>query len=239
MNLFLRKLLLIWLFVFPIQTYSAAPSLPDFTQYKDVKEKKKAFFQWMLPKIEKANQDILQERAFIESSTPKKPLSAKWQALVEKYRIDPKNKSPQQIKSLLLRRVDIIPPSLALAQAANESSWGTSRFAKKAFNFYGQWCFTQGCGLVPSQRSAGLKHEVRKFENPTASVKSYMRNLNSHPSFKALRDIRLSLRKSNKPLEGKALSAGLLSYSERKQDYVKELNAMIRVNKLSKYDLKP
>lgn len=236
MHSLLQKLFLIVLVTFPIQAYSAQ-ILPDFSQYQDVKAKKHAFFNYMLPKIQQANHDILKERAFIEQNMPKKTLDPKWLALVEKYRIDLKNKTPQQIKNLLLQRVDIIPPSLALAQAANESSWGTSRFAKQGFNLYGQWCFTEGCGLVPKQRQTGQKHEVKKFADPMDSIKSYMRNLNSHPAFKEFRDLRTSLRQSQQPIEGQKLSAGLIQYSERKDDYIQELNQMIRVNQLSQFDL--
>lgn len=191
----------------------------------------------MLPKIKKANADILKERAFIQKNTPKKPLRGKWARLAEKYRVDPKNKSPQQIKESLLKRIDIIPPSLALAQAANESSWGTSRFAKQAYNLYGQWCYSEGCGLVPNQRAEGMTHEIRKFKNPTASVKSYMRNLNSHPAFKGLREIRAELRQAKQPIEGRKLSAGLRSYSERKDAYIKDINNMMTFNKLANLDL--
>ena len=70
---------------------------------------------------------------------------------------------------LLLNRVDVIPPSLALAQGANESAWGTSRFSKEGNNYFGQWCFKLGCGLVPRQRDSGAQHEVAKFDSPRQS----------------------------------------------------------------------
>jgi len=211
---------------------------PDFNQFSDVKEKKTAFFDYMLPFIEKANSEILNERQQIQNSNFTNPSSkeqTQLRALMNKYRINDTDITPAT-QQKLLQKVDIIPPSLALAQAANESSWGTSRFAKQAYNFYGQWCFTEGCGLVPKNRSAGLKHEVKTFQSPYESVKGYMHNLNSHPYFKALREQRLLARQNNQPPTGLALAKGLIRYSERKEEYIKEISAMIRSNKLDTLD---
>jgi len=116
--------------------------------------------------------------------------------------------------------VDTIPPSLALAQAANESAWGTSRFARQAHNYYGQWCFEKGCGIVPDRRDANKSHEVAAFDSPRESVARYLHNLNSNSA----------------PVTGIALAAGLGKYSERGADYISELRSMIEFNKLSKYD---
>jgi len=212
--------------------------LPDFTQYTDVNQKKTAFFEYMLPYIQKANAEILTERKAIKAMDINH-LSTKQQTqltvLLKKYRVKG-DVVTAETKQTLLTKIDIIPPSLALAQAANESSWGTSRFAKHAFNFYGQWCFTKGCGLVPSQRTSGMNHEVRKFKTPYASVKGYMHNLNSHPAFKKLREQRMYARLQNQPPTGLALAKGLINYSERKEEYIEEIGAMIRHNKLDLLD---
>ena len=136
----------------------------------------------------------------------------------------------------LLKRVDVIPPSLVLAQAANESAWGTSRFAKSGFNYFGQWCFKKGCGIVPGKRDAGKEHEVAAFSSPRKSVGSYIRNLNSHPAYQSLRSIRIQLRSENKAITGIALAGGLSEYSARGSEYVEELRSIIRYNKLAKYD---
>jgi len=98
--------------------------------------------------------------------------------------------------------VDTIPPSLALAQAANESAWGTSRFARQAHNYYGQWCFEKGCGIVPDRRDANKSHEVAAFDSPRESVARYLHNLNSNSAYKSLRDIRSRLKAANKPVTG-------------------------------------
>lgn len=232
-----RFVFLLLLSIFNFNVFAETTALPDFAKYRDVKQKKSAFFEYMKPKVMQANKEILAERNYIKGLNVE-ALSAedkeKFTQLAEKYRV--KADDPKNIKAQLLRRVDIIPPSLALAQAANESSWGTSRFAKQAYNFYGQWCFSKGCGLVPNARSKNMKHEVRKFESPYHSVKAYMRNLNTHPAFKNIRDIRANLKQAQKPVTGQALAKGLIKYSERKEHYVKEIQAMIRQNKLGKLD---
>jgi Bax protein len=136
----------------------------------------------------------------------------------------------------LLVNVDVLPPSLVLSQAANESAWGTSRFAKLGNNYFGQWCFEHGCGLVPKKRDSDKAHEVAAFNSPKESLESYMQNLNSHPAYQPLRNIRAQLRREKQAVTGMALAAGLTSYSERGQEYIAELRAMIKFNKLSKYD---
>ena len=102
----------------------------------------------------------------------------------------------------------------------------------KVDNLFGQWCFSQGCGLVPSQRGHGQHHEVRRFQSPAESIASYMQNLNSHPSYVVLRDNRFTLRKSGETVNGCFLAEGLIEYSERKTAYVESLKQLIRVNNL-------
>ena len=129
-----------------------------------------------------------------------------------------------------------MPPSLALAQSANESAWGTSRFAKQGNNFYGQWCYREGCGIVPKQRNHSAKHEVAKFKNVQLSTNAYIHNINSHNAYSNLRTLRATQRKAGKVISGQALAVGLQKYSERGSEYVKEIQAMIRFNKLGQYD---
>lgn len=136
----------------------------------------------------------------------------------------------------LMRRVDVIPTSLVLAQAANESGWGTSRFAREGNNIFGQWCFDEGCGLVPNARGEDASHEVRAFASVDAAVRAYFRNLNTHPSYEDLRTLRASMRMQGLPLNSMVLARGLTRYSERGMDYVKELQDMIRINDLRERD---
>lgn len=218
---------------------SKVPPMPDFNAYSDVKEKKQAFFNYLLPLVREANARVMDERQ----------LASKWvigeedlserehndiQALLKKYRITSNDEDEQ--KDLLLRRVNRIPASLVLAQAANESGWGTSRFATEGNNLFGQWCFTKGCGLVPQGRGDGQRHEVRRFKSPLASIESYIRNLNSHPQYLDLRELRLQAVEEKGVSTGLDLVPGLESYSERGQAYIDEISNMIRYNKLGQYD---
>ena len=126
----------------------------------------------------------------------------------------------------------MIPNSLALVQAANESAWGTSRFARDANNYFGQWCFTRGCGLIPANRIEGAHHEVQRFSSPKESVASYLNNLNTHNAYAQLRSIRSNAVKNGEPITGYLLAAGLGKYSERGEAYIEEIRTMIRVNHL-------
>ena len=221
----------------PIQSAETSIPMPDFSQYENVVDKKVAFFEYLRPEVERQNDYIIALRLQLQamfndyqstgtlSSHDAKRLS--W--LIEEYNVDDSLSREQQF-SLLLRRVDVIPADLVLVQAANESAWGTSRFATKGYNLYGLWCFRRGCGFVPKRRNSGADHEVAKFSNLAHATYTYMRNLNRHNAYKALRDIRRRLRQNQQPITGIALSEGLMQYSERGEDYIIELQQMIRVN---------
>lgn len=217
----------------------AHASLPDFSRFHDTTEKKAAFFSFLYPRIVLANSRILIERDYLDSLSKKPELTIKeksWlTAQAERLRVEAETGSPEQF-SLLHKRLDVIPPSLILAQAANESAWGTSRFARKGNNLFGQWCFSKGCGLVPRSRVEGATHEVAKFASPYRSLRAYIQNLNRHPTYQLVRDIRLKDRRSDSPLSGPELAAGLLGYSERGEHYVQEIRSMIHYNNLGFYD---
>ena len=152
-------------------------------------------------------------------------------ALAEQYKVNVTSWSVESIDKLLMS-VDVIPQELVLVQAANESAWGTSRFARKGYNFFGLWCFQKGCGFVPSRRNEGAEHEVAKFKDLPQAVSTYLTNLNRHPAYARLRDIRHQLRDKQQPVTAEALADGLMSYSERGQAYIDELNDMIRINRV-------
>lgn len=117
-----------------------------------------------------------------------------------------------------------------MIQAANESAWGQSRFAQQGNNLFGQWCFSEGCGLVPSQRGSDADHEVRTFDSINDSVASYLHNLNTSHAYADLRDIRADLRANNQPFDALMLAEGLSQYSTRGEEYVEEIQMMIRSN---------
>jgi Bax protein len=218
--------------------------IPDFTEYAAGSERKQAFFSYFLPLIEEKNQAIQRSRLELLEWHRSRDSIGWWdedhiQEIAARYRIEDFDIDSDTEWQTLLRRVDIVPPSLALAQAANESAWGTSRFARQAHNYYGQWCFKKGCGIVPDRRDANKFHEVAAFDSPRESVAMYLHNLNSNSAYKSLRAIRSQLKAANKPVTGIALAAGLGKYSERGADYISELRSMIEFNKLSKYDSGP
>ncbi|WBU40097.1 glucosaminidase domain-containing protein [Marinobacter alkaliphilus] len=217
----------------------AQDDLPDFSVYRDATERKVAFFSFLYPRIVLANSRILLEREYLESLANKAELSnreEKWLTdQSQRLRVDAETGSEEQF-ALLRKRLDVIPPSLILAQAANESAWGTSRFATEGNNLFGQWCFSKGCGLVPLSRAEGASHEVAKFSSPYQSVRSYIQNLNRHPTYQLVRDLRLQNRQAEQPLSGLEMAEGLLGYSERGEEYIKEIRSMIRYNNLEFYD---
>ena len=215
--------------------------LPDFTQYQNVKAKKSAFFSYILPLVQAQNATIKNQR---EQLAELKHLSEQEYSrshrklildLAKEYRLNSESATKKEVAELLLR-VDQVPASLALAQAAMESAWGTSRFAVQANNLFGQWCYQEGCGLVPLRRNAGSKHEVAKFDSGSDAVKSYLRNLNTHRAYTDLREQRASLRNAGQTVTGHKLAEGLIDYSELREAYVHEIQAVIRINTLAKYD---
>ena len=198
---------------------------PDFKSFKDVKAKKKAFFEFLYPFIVNKNIDILNLREEIKTT---KTQSVKLEALCEKHRTTCEIGSYKS----LLTYIDVIPPSLAMAQGANESAWGTSRFARVANNYFGIWCFSKGCGVVPSGRDSSKSHEVRSFKVVGEGVVYYIDNINRNGSYKTLRTKRLKTKDST------VLATGLIKYSEKGQAYVDEIISMINYNKLKEYDKK-
>jgi len=222
----------------PIATGRIAP---DFTKYDAGAPRKSAFFEYFSKLVAQKNAAIIKSRqALLNWYKNLSGLSdeekRQVQSLAAYYRVDEFNLDNEDDWDVLLRRVDAIPASLALAQAANESAWGTSRFARKGNNYYGQWCFQKGCGLVPQKRDSNKTHEVAAFKSPAESVERYIHNLNSHPAYKKLRDIRHQLSSDKIQVSGLELAEGLIKYSERGREYVAELQSMISFNKLTRFD---
>jgi Bax protein len=220
----------------PIKTSS-----PDFAAITDIKERKAAFFDYLSPFVNEKNNLILKDRerlnALFNSNKKLSNKNRKWiSALRQDHKLKPlDNYSKEDIKTLL-NRLDIIPVSLVLAQAANESAWGTSRFATEGNNYFGQWCFRKGCGLVPESRDSDADHEVRKFNDARESVFAYIDNLNTNTAYKELRAARAQLRQDNEEITGLALVHGLQRYSERGQAYVEEIEGLINYNKLWRFN---
>lgn len=221
----------------PVPKIGVYDELPDFSQFTDVNEKKLEFFSYLLPLIEAENLRILHSRSKlleIEENFKANMLNdadrRQLAQLMDYYEVDP-SLSNEQVFAVLKRRVDVVPEMMVLMQAANESAWGTSRFARRGLNLFGQWCYREGCGIVPNQRPEGQVYEVAKFDSVNQSVRSYMRNINTHPPYMDLRLLRERKRARDEELRAIELVEGLGSYSERGDEYIEELQSMIRVNR--------
>lgn len=214
------------------------PAPPDFHSIDNISERKQQFFDYLRPIINAQNAFIRMQRQTLLTieqewrHTHKLTAKSRRQLreLCEQYKVD-ETEVTQQFKLLKLR-VDEIPEALALAQAASESAWGTSRFARQANNYFGQWCFEQGCGIVPKRRASSATHEVAKFANTEASVDAYFTNINTFRAYKKLRATRLQLSQSNTTITAHALLPTLTEYSERGEAYIKDLRAIIKQNSL-------
>jgi len=202
---------------------------------------KSLFFRALLPLVLAENELIQNKRDAFQpiherlNQDPEAELSDREWSLVEhlweRYRIDGDVRE-QAPRERLLRRMDIVPPSLALAQAANESGWGSSRFTRDANNLFGEWTWNPDQGMLPRQRAEGATHFVRIFPNLRGSVRSYVHNLNVGHAYGPLRQERARLREQGQAADGMALAQGLERYSERGQDYIREVQSMIRQNQL-------
>jgi Bax protein len=215
-------------------------SLPDFRQYPAGPERKTEFFSFVHPLIASENERVLRARHRLKSLDTEDEtgwLDTIWlNGLASDYGIETQEMEPVDIIDMLLPRVDIVPESLALAQAAKESGWGTSRFAREGNNLFGEWCFDPGCGIVPGNRAKGRSHEVRNFSKPGKSIRSYIRNLNTHESYQDFRDTRAGMRATGKDLSGLLLAEQLSRYSERRLVYIDEIRNLIRANDLAAFD---
>ncbi len=207
---------------------------PDFGSIQDVTERKETFLNYFSSSAQKLNAKVMADRGKIEQLAATQNLSGEklsWlKAKAAQYDVSG-DFSPAFFERLL-SRVDALPPALALAQGALESGWGTSRYAIEGNNFFGQKCFTKDCGIIPENRVPGQEFEMVFFNSPFESINAYIFNINTHAAYEKLRDIRARLRKNGEPLTGYNLAAGLEHYSEKGQDYVREIRAMIRSNRL-------
>lgn len=219
-------------------------SMPgDISTIRTSNQKKNFFFKALLPMVLLANDEILYEREqllkLINVYQSQQHITSTQfdivDSLASRYKVKLDRNNLNLTLNKLLNRIDIIPADLALAQAANESAWGTSRFSRLANNLFGEWTFVPGQGIVPEGRPEGETYEVQKFATVYDSVRSYLNNLNTHSAYKNLRALRAESRQQGKAPDGYLLAEGLTRYSIRGEEYVKELQAMIRKNKLTRF----
>ena len=205
----------------------------DLDNLQSVKLKKETFIQIVLPLIVAENEKIVDDREKLKTLIDKKfttDTEKQWlrQKLLE-YKV-----KKSDLEELLFR-MDMIPVSIALAQAAKESGWGTSRFALEGNAIFGQWTW-DGQGIAPLKRDGDKNHKILKFPILRASVKAYKNNLNTHKSYFKFREKRKELRDKNKRITGLALTNTLKNYAQTGSEYTKILNQIITQNRLSDFE---
>ena len=210
----------------------------DMPRIQAPARRKVIFFKTVLPLVLRVNAEISQDRKRLTRLADERRGAGKlaaedrlWlAALAERYDVDRDNLAE------LVKRVDIIPASLALAQAAEESGWGTSRFVREGNALFGQWTISNVDSLLPGQRKKGATHRVKAFSALIDGVRAYVNNLNTHRAYRAFRDQRRKLRSRGSALDGYDLANSLTSYSERGKEYVRDIRTIINVNRLRQLD---
>ncbi|WP_316976048.1 glucosaminidase domain-containing protein [Shumkonia mesophila] len=215
----------------------AASLPPDLDALGDVERRKQAFVGIVLPLAHQTNQAILADRRFVDAAVAckdaGKPLAPEAQA-----RLDALSATYKADGGLdtLRRRLDVVPPSLLLAQAAIESGWGTSRFAREGNALFGQRTTAADSGIKPQGLEETTPVRVATFPHLLASVGAYIHNLNTQPAYKAFRERRAALRAEGRQPDGFDLAATLIAYSERGYAYVGDLRTIIRGNRFDALD---
>ncbi len=203
------------------------PAVPgDLETLPVVDDKKHVFLRLMLPLVLVVNEEIAEDRRRLEAMAAGRiPRDEDWLADIA-ARYGAEGAAPAQ----LLRRVDTVPPSLALAQAAEESGWGTSRFVREANNLFGH----TGHDVAPVGDPNGQR--MASFASLHEAVRAYIHNLNTHAAYEPMRRARATARARGAAADGHALAGTLLRYSERGAAYVDAIRALIRSNHLQKLD---
>ena len=213
----------------------------DYQNISNTKEKKRAFVNILLPKIQAANQNILNERAFVKkyfttyltsNNVFDRNSVIKLSHLAQKYRI--KNIYNEYA---FLKKIAPIPTSQVLAQAAVESAWGQSRFVTLANNIFGEWTYGKE-GIIPENRPEGMHHKIRIFKTLDNSIEGFMLNLNRHRAYHEFRDLRAKYAANKETFSGVISSQTMANYSGIGEAYNKLLKRTIIANKWGQYDAK-
>ncbi len=206
----------------------------DLDEIQSVQLKKETFIKIVLPLIVAENEKILDDRYKLNKITSRKITTDEEKQWLRQKFLEYKVKkgSVEELKN----RMDVIPVSIALAQAAKESGWGTSRFALEGNAIFGQWTWT-GKGIEPLLKDKSKNHKILRFPILRASVKSYKNNLNTHKSYKEFRDKRQEMRERKKKISGLELTKTLDNYAQTGNKYTKILEQIIIQNKLTDFEL--
>lgn len=216
----------------------------DFYDLAAGSERSGIFFLTLLPMVLLVNEEIALERKNLVEIISRYDRSVLLTVaelelvatVARNYKVDSDPLTNKLARTLLFNRLDQIPPSLALAQAASESAYGTSRFSRLGNNLFGEMVYTASAeGIMPLHRPEGAKHRARIFPTLLDSLRAYILNLNTHPAYQELRQIRAEMQIRGEKIRGIELARGLGSYSTRKEAYIDDIRAIIRANNLPKF----
>lgn len=212
----------------------------EYYKIRDSKVKKAAFVNTLLPKIKKAEKQILSDRMFIQKffrhylftySLKSRYDMVRLIKISKKYRI-----KQMYNEAEYLEKIDRIPVALVLAQSAVESAWGDSRFAKEGNNLFGEWTWGKK-GLIPEGRDANATHKLRIFKNLDDSIARYMLNLNRHYSYKEFRSLRAKKRAMKERFTGLDAAATMTNYSQMGKVYNRLIARVIKGNGFVGYEV--
>jgi len=206
------------------------PTMPADIAQLSVQERKQLFVRIMLPLILAANERISAERALLSRAD-----ASQLSVLAKSYRLKAEDFDNDGLQKALDKRIRPLPVSLALAQAAIESGWGTSRFTREANALYGQWAWRAEDGVKPLEAS-NSRAVIRKFDTLQDSVHSYMKNLNSHYAYEDLRTARLNIYQNGNIPNGFDLAPYLSNYAETGEEYVETIKQVIDRNKFTNFE---
>jgi len=210
-------------------------SLPkDLSNIEPTSRRKEIFLSSILPLVVKSNLDILNDRKILCEAIKNKD-NKKKEEIAKKHYIDLSKIEKLMIDNTLIRKIDIVPISLVMAQAAAESGWGTSRFALEGNALFGQWTWDKSKGIQPKFAS-DQKAVVRKFETLSDSVKSYLLNLNTHIAYSSMRAKRNRDCNQEKLISGYELANWMGNYAITRDEYIKLLRLIIKKNNLVSLD---
>ena len=205
----------------------------DLKTLGDTKQKRELFIKILLPLILDENDKIIQDRKKLFKILGKNFNTAGERVWLKRrfkeYKID------DQDLAKLKMRMDIVPVSIAIAQAANESGWGTSRFALEGNALFGQWTWSKK-GISPKNKDPNKTHKILQFQILKASVRAYKNNLNTHKAYREFREVRAQLRQENKKIICLDLTKYLKNYASIGEKYVRILDDIIEKNSLTDFD---
>jgi Bax protein len=218
----------------PLALQRMPPDMGDL----DVDRKKTLFLRSVLPLVLAENRRIRHQRQFVQQSLENYGSlddhdRRHLERIAAEYKVEDDLATPA-VRHQLLRRVDTVPVALALAQAADESAWGNSRFTLQHNSLFGVWTWEEDHGVVPRRRKEGEKHLVRTYPDLRTSVRHYMHNLNVGFAYQNFRKQRRALRLEGKPLNAMVLAGLLDRYSQRGDAYIAEIRRIILNNGLNR-----